>query len=225
MSVEQRFEPEADRVARIVREQIIDGERAPGDKLVERDLATELGVSRVPVRDALKTLIAEGLVTPRPRTWAVVRTFTEADVEDLIEVRSAIETLTFRLAAERRTPDRLVELEAALDREEQAARDHDATAAHRAGADFHELVAATAASPLLDEIGAITASRLRWLLGQHVDLQEMVDEHRGLLAAIRAGDGQEAARLAVGHLRTSRDAARARLAQQGEPARGAAPQD
>jgi len=225
MSPAEQFEPEAERVARIVREQIIDGERAPGDKLVERDLATELGVSRVPVRDALKTLIAEGLVTPRPRTWAVVRTFTEADVEDLIEVRSAIETLTFRLAAERRTLDRLVELEATLDREEQAARDHDATAAHRAGADFHELVAATAASPLLDEIGAITASRLRWLLGQHVDLQEMVDEHRALLAAIRAGDGQEAARLAVGHLRTSRDAARARLAQRGEPARGAAPQD
>jgi len=46
----------------------------------------------------------------------------------------------------------------------------------------------------------------------------MVDEHRALLAAIRAGDGQEAARLAVGHLRTSRDAARARLAQQGETA-------
>ena len=96
MSVEQRFEPEADRVARIVREQIIDGERAPGDKLVERDLATELGVSRVPVRDALKTLIAEGLVTPRPRTWAVVRTFTEADVEDLIEVRSAIDAKSAR---------------------------------------------------------------------------------------------------------------------------------
>ena len=70
-----------------------------------------------------------------------------------------------------------------------------------------------------NEIGAITASRLRWLLGQHVDLQEMVDEHRGLLAAIRAGDGQEAARLAVGHLRTSRDAARARLVQAVEQAR------
>ena len=84
MSADQPFEPEADRIARIVREQIIDGERAPGDKLVERDLAAELGVSRVPVRDALKTLIAEGLVTPRPRTWAVVRTFTDADVDDQI---------------------------------------------------------------------------------------------------------------------------------------------
>ncbi|MHA7134110.1 GntR family transcriptional regulator [Oerskovia turbata] len=211
MSAPQPFEPEADRVARIVREQIIEGARAPGDKLVERDLAAELGVSRVPVRDALKTLIAEGLVTPRPRTWAVVRTFTAADIDDLIEVRSAFETLTFRLAAERRTPERLAELDAVLDREARAARDDDAPAAHRAAADFHELVATTAASPLLDEIGAITASRLRWLLGQHVDLQEMVDEHRDLLAAIRAGDGQEAARLAVGHLRTSRDAALARL--------------
>ncbi|WP_125776557.1 GntR family transcriptional regulator [Antribacter gilvus] len=214
MTSEQSFEPEADRVARIVREQIIEGERAPGDRLVERDLATELGVSRVPVREALRMLVAEGLVTPRPRTWAVVRTFTDADVDDLIEVRSAIETLTFRLAAERRSPERLTELEAVLDREAQAARAQDPTAAHRAGADFHELVAATAASPLLDEIGAITASRLRWLLGQHLDLQEMVDEHLGLLGAIRAGDGQEAARLAVEHLRTSRDAARRLRAEQ-----------
>ncbi|RXR26187.1 GntR family transcriptional regulator [Oerskovia turbata] len=215
MSADQPFEPEADRVARIVREQIIDGDRAPGDRLVERDLAAELGVSRVPVRDALKVLIAEGLVTPRPRTWAVVRTFTDADVDDLIEVRSALETLTFRLAADRRTPDAVAALEAVLDREARAAREHDAKAAHRAGADFHELVATTAASPLLDEIGALTASRLRWLLGQHLDLQEMVDEHRALLAAIRAGDGQEAARLAVGHVQTSRDAARARRAARG----------
>lgn len=212
MHADQPFEPEADRVVRIVREQIIDGERAPGDKLVERDLAAELGVSRVPVRDALKQLIAEGLVTPRPRTWAVVRTFTDAEVEDLIEVRSAFETLTFRLAAERRTPEHLVLLYAALDREAHAALDGDVSAAHRAAADFHELVAATAASPLLDEIGTITQSRLRWLLGQHIDLQEMVDEHRVLLAAISAGDGQEAARLAVGHLRTSHDATRARRA-------------
>lgn len=218
MGEDPPFEPESDRVASIVREQIIEGRRAPGDKLVERDVAAELGVSRVPVRDALKTLIAEGLVTPRPRTWAVVRTFADADVDDLLEVRAVTEPLTFRLAAERRTAALLSDLESAVDREDRAVRAREAASAHRAGADFHEVVVAAAASPLLSELSAVTRSRVRWLLGQHDDLQQMADEHRGLLAAIRAGDGVEAARLAAAHVRTSRDAAR----RHGSPSRGGA---
>ena len=71
---------------------------------MERDIAEELGVSRVPVREALRNLVGEGLATPRPRTWAVVRDFTPEDIEDLMEVRSALETLAIRLAAQRRTP-------------------------------------------------------------------------------------------------------------------------
>ena len=78
-----RFEPESERVTRRLRDEILDGVRGPGDRLVERDLAAELGVSRVPVRDALRALAAEGLVTPRPRSWAVVREFTASDVADL----------------------------------------------------------------------------------------------------------------------------------------------
>lgn len=70
------FEPESERVTRQLRDEIIDGVREPGSKLVERELAAELGVSRLPVREALKALVTEGLVTPRPRTWAVVREFT-----------------------------------------------------------------------------------------------------------------------------------------------------
>ncbi|MGW2221768.1 GntR family transcriptional regulator, partial [Nonomuraea sp. NPDC001684] len=97
------FEPESVRVIRRLRDDILDGVRPPGSKLVERDLATELGVSRVPVRDALATLAAEGLVTLRPRTWAVVREFTARDVADLVEVRSAFEAVTFQLAARRHT--------------------------------------------------------------------------------------------------------------------------
>ena len=54
---------------------------------MERDIAAELAVSRIPVRDALRVLVGEGLVTPRPRTWAVVRTFSAADIDELIEVQ------------------------------------------------------------------------------------------------------------------------------------------
>ena len=76
MTASGGFTPESERVTRRLRDEIIDGVRAPGSRLVERELAESLGVSRLPVREALKTLVAEGLVTPRPRSWAVVREFT-----------------------------------------------------------------------------------------------------------------------------------------------------
>ncbi|WP_251151632.1 GntR family transcriptional regulator [Cellulosimicrobium sp. Marseille-Q4280] len=201
------FEPEARRVEQVLRDQIVDGARAPGSRLVERDLAAELGVSRVPVREALRVLVAEGLVTPRPRSWAVVRTFTADDVEHLLEVRSALEQLAARRAAERHDPAALTTLDGALDRQAGAASRGDATAARRAAADFHEALLAAAGNPMLDEITAVTASRVRWLLGQHEDLAEMVDEHRALLDAVRARDADAAAERAVAHLRTSREAA------------------
>ncbi|WP_292701922.1 GntR family transcriptional regulator, partial [Microbacterium sp. 69-10] len=72
MSRAEERELESTRVTAWLRDAIIIGERAPGSKLIERDLAAEIGVSRVPVRDALKVLEAEGLVELRPRTWAIV---------------------------------------------------------------------------------------------------------------------------------------------------------
>ena len=204
------FEPEAQRVARVLRDQIVDGDRAPGSRLVERDLADELGVSRVPVREALRSLVAEGLVTPRPRTWAVVRTFTPDDVAQLLEVRAALEVLAARRATERGAPEDVAALADALAREDDAAARGDGTAARRAAADFHEALLAAAGNGVLDELTAVTASRSRWLLGQHEDLAGMADDHRLLLDAIRAGDADEAARRVVGHLETSRKALAAR---------------
>ncbi|MEU8527577.1 GntR family transcriptional regulator, partial [Streptomyces sp. NPDC048629] len=80
------FEPESERVTRQLRDEILDGVREPGSKLVERDLAAQLGVSRVPVRDALRVLVAEGLVTPRPRTWAVVHFTVRSCVDRFIPI-------------------------------------------------------------------------------------------------------------------------------------------
>lgn len=207
------FEPESVRVASAVREQIVDGTRAPGSRLVERDLAAELGVSRIPVRDALRALVAEGLVTPRPRTWAVVREFTDADVAHLQEVREATDPVQFRLAAQRRTPEQLAALTRAWEQEAEAAARGDAPAARRAAADFHEAVVAASGNPVLAELHAVTASRVRWLLAQHSDLAAIADEHRALLDAVRDGDAETAARLAREHLSTSRVAAAERRAE------------
>ncbi|MFD5190807.1 GntR family transcriptional regulator [Streptomyces sp. NPDC058357] len=209
------FEPESERVTRQLRDEIIDGVREPGSKLVERELAAELGVSRLPVREALKALVTEGLVTPRPRTWAVVREFTAADVEDLDEVRAALEALTFRLAAQRRTRAGLERLRADLDAELKAADKGDAVRARRAAADFHETVTALADNELLNELQSTLRSRMRWLLGQHDDLEGVAQEHEGLYRAIAERDVVSVEQLAGKHLVTGRNAAAARRGQQG----------
>jgi DNA-binding GntR family transcriptional regulator len=197
---EVEYESEVERATRVIRDEILDGVRKPGSRLVERDLAADLGVSRVPVRDALKTLVAEGLVTPRPRTWATVREFTPADVADLNEVRSALEVLTFRLAANRRTREGLERLRGVLDTELAAARAGDAPKARRAAADFHETVTAIAGNDLLFEIDGLLRSRIRWLLVQHENIEQVAAEHEALYDAIAQRDVARASTLILAHM-------------------------
>ena len=221
MSTTTGFQSESERVARQLRDEIISGHRPPGSKLVERDLAAELGVSRVPIRDALRALVTEGLVTPRPRTWAVVRTFTPADVEDLHEIRTAFEVLAFRLAAQRHTPEGLARLRADLDRQLDAARAGEAVEARRAAADFHETVTSLAGNALLSEIEHLLHSRMRWLLGQHDDLMGVAREHEALYDAIAARDLPRVEALASDHVHASLGTAISHLAAMtgSEPAR------
>lgn len=197
---------------RVLRDQITDGTRAPGSRLVEREIAAELGVSRLPVRDALRGLVGEGLVTPRPRTWAVVREFSPTDVSDLNEVRSALETLGFRLAAQRRTRAGLAKLRARLDEELSAAARGDGAAARRAAAAFHETVTELADNALLNELDLTLRSRLRWLLGQHDDFTAVAEEHEALYRAIEARDVPGVEELAARHLEASGSRAAARRA-------------
>ncbi|CAL9280705.1 GntR family transcriptional regulator [Streptomyces sp. SudanB182_2057] len=207
MTEQGNFAPESERVTRQLRDEILDGVRRPGSRLVERELAEALGVSRLPVREALKVLVAEGLVTPRPRSWAVVREFTPSDAADLDEVRSALESLSFRLAAQRHTRAGLEKLRADVDAELEAARAGDAVRARRAAADFHQTVTSLAGNELLTELERVLRSRLRWLLGQHDDLLAVAREHEALYDAIAERDVPRVEALVAQHLASSRKAA------------------
>ncbi|EWS82561.1 transcriptional regulator [Brachybacterium phenoliresistens] len=210
--------PEADRVIARLRDDILDGVREPGSRLVERELAEELGTSRVPVRDALKALAAEGLVTLRPRTWAVVREFTAGDESDFGEVREALEALAFRLAAQRRTEEGLALLRGDVDAELAAARAGDGVRARRAAADFHERVIELSGNAMLIEIGQLTGSRMRWFMSQHDDLDAMARQHEGLWEAIAQQDLAQLELRVAEHLRSSVEHLRAHAAaERGEP--------
>ncbi|WP_320781998.1 GntR family transcriptional regulator, partial [Streptomyces sp. CRN 30] len=95
-----------------LRRRIVEGELQPGQRLVERDLAAELEVSRIPLREALRLLEADGLVVLVPRRGALVAPFAPADVRHLFDVRESLEALAARLAAGRTGPAGLARLAA-----------------------------------------------------------------------------------------------------------------
>lgn len=202
---------ESARVADALRDDIMLGRRQPGSRLIERDIAAELRVSRLPVREAIKVLVAEGIVVARPRTWAVVREFSVQDVQDFAEVREAIETLAFVLATQRIDEDGLRLLESIVAREEQTAASGDADAARTASAMFHITAVRLAGNAMLDELAAILVTRLRWLFGQHEELGHMAATHREILTAMRDGDIAAIRALIPAHLAEGRDAAERRL--------------
>lgn len=203
-----------------IRDGIVDGSRSPGSRLVERDLADEYGVSRIPVREALKLLDAEGIVTLRPRTWAVVREFTQSDVADLYEVRAALEVLAFRLAAQRYHRKGLDHLAETLAIQQDCTHAGDLPGARRAAADFHEVVVELAGNRLLTELFDTMGSRMRWLLGQHDDVGHVTAEHEALYSAIARRDVDAIPALVRAHLDTSR-----RLREQYIDGPGAQPAD
>lgn len=191
----QERELESTRVASWLRDAIVRGARSPGSRLIERDLASEYGVSRVPVRSALKALAMEGLVELRPRTWAIVREFTQEDLADLDEVRQVLEPMAARLAAERRSEEGAERLRRAISA---------APSTIGAAAEFHEIVVELAGNRLLADLMGSIRSRLRWELAQHDDLSHIADEHVALHEAIRDGDGDRAAQLAHEHVQSIR---------------------
>src|SRR5882757_3844686 len=103
-----------ERVLASLRQEIIAGRLGPGDRLVERELADRFGVSRVPVREAIRALVAEGFVTFETPRRTVVRRLTRTDVTELFELREALEVYAAGRAAERATQEGLAELKSLL---------------------------------------------------------------------------------------------------------------
>ena len=205
-------ELESARVTRTLREDIVLGRRMPGSRLVERDIAAELNVSRLPVREAIRALVTEGIVVARPRSWAVVREFTLQDVHDYAEVRAAIETELFIFATKRHDARGLAGLRAVLEREERAARAGDIHECRAASGAFHEYMAVLAGNEMFVELASIFATRLRWVFGLHADLEAMAVEHRALYDAIASRDVELVTDLVKRHLAEGTAAAKARFA-------------
>jgi DNA-binding GntR family transcriptional regulator len=193
----ERTDPFAEKVLQQITDAIVTGRMRPGDKLVESRLGEQLGVSRGPIREAIRHLEQMGLVEKIPYRGAFVSELTQRDVEELHNMRELLEGLAARLLAERRDPKAIAKLQAILDDMCQAAVSGEPSRVIALDADFHDTLIELSEHKLLREVWTIVRGRLRrfLVLRRHrlySTLEEAVQLHESVVRAIAAGEAEQA---------------------------------
>ncbi len=141
--------PLRDVVFNTLREAILKGELKPGERLMELQLASKLGVSRTPIREAIRMLELEGLAVTVPRKGAEVAKMTEKDMEDVLQIRKALDELAVGLACDNIQESDLENLHVALRNFEASLRGHDVKKIAQADVEFHDVIYQAANNPKL----------------------------------------------------------------------------
>ncbi|MEV7005176.1 GntR family transcriptional regulator [Streptosporangium sp. NPDC051022] len=190
-----------------VRERIIDGTYKPGARIRERTVAEELGISRIPIREAFPRLESEGFIRSLPRRGAVVASLTVRDVNELYDVRGSFEVLATRLAAEQCSLGASAEtLRQILDEAETAVATNDGVLLSATNSRFHAEILTLSDNQLLQDLMAPILGRVNRLFyivpeSNQVDFHR---EHAELYRAISSGQVELAAALAFAHVEHSR---------------------
>jgi DNA-binding GntR family transcriptional regulator len=205
LNVIERDDPLVERVTQEITDAIVKGVLSPGDKLVEAWLGEQLGVSRAPIREALRRLEQMGLVVKVPYKGAFVATLTDHDIAELNSLRAPLEGLAARLIAEKRDPHSLERLAGILNEMRQAARTGNASQMIRLDIEFHDALIELSGHKLLGEVWMVVRFRLRrFLLLKRKRLYNKLDDamalHVPIYEALVAGDPGKAERLAQEHI-------------------------
>jgi GntR family transcriptional regulator, trigonelline degradation regulator len=198
-----------------LRRAIVDGSLRPGERLIERDLCTRLGVSRTLVREALRSLETEGLVHNYAQRGPSVVTLTAAEAAQVYEAREAVEGMACQIFAARAIRADLDRLKQALTALEQAceADNHGATLAAKTR--FYDALMIGAANPILHDMARQLRARAAILRATSMSnagrAKQSLVEMRLIAEALERGDPQAALAACVNHLRHARDAAIATL--------------
>ena len=198
------FLPLRDVVFNTLRKAILTGELKPGERLMEIHLANRLGVSRTPIREAIRKLELEGLVTMIPRRGAEVAQITEKSMNDVLEIRRALDALCVELACERITEEDLGRLKQACEAFEAAVRTKDIKKVAKADVELHDIIVqATGNQRLVQLINNLSEQMYRYRfeyikdIGQH---QRLIEEHRMIYESIVKKDKEGASQAAHVHI-------------------------
>lgn len=192
--------PLREQVYDCIRAWIIDGRLTPGNRINERVVSEELSVSRVPVREAISMLQADGLVIPSSRRGVVVRTMEQEDIDELFALRSTLERFEAELAANSRNEELKRHLSFLIT--ESAIALEDPTTLSDLNQQIHEDISKLAGNRHLAEVLSRLAGRLRWNPSQNSDTERLLREHQDLVEAILKGDAEAASQAAALHVET-----------------------
>jgi DNA-binding GntR family transcriptional regulator len=194
----------AEQAFHVIEHAILSGELKPGVELAEVDLSEKYGVSRGPIREALRQLSAVGLVQLMPRRPAVVRVFSKKEFLDGYLLREALEALAVRLAVPQLSLDDIKVLIKRSDEMEKATLSDDVTTYFIANNAFHrvfvEKCGNTQLRELYDQVTKPMLRYQRWTLQLRGELHSSLAEHNRIVDAVRSGNAEEAAKLMIEHI-------------------------
>lgn len=207
--------PLREQVVTLVRDAILGFRLQPGQRLVERELVEQLGISRPTVREVLRQLAVEGLVTVVPQRGAIVTALSPDDAADLYEMRASLEALAVRRFVQRATPEHVAALRAAVDEIERTARSAEPQDQLRAKDRFYDVLFTGSGSAPLQQTVAGLQARVRLLratsLSEPGRPQQAAAELRAVVDAVEAGDADAAAVACTRHIENAARTALARL--------------
>ena len=196
--------PLRDVVFNTLRQAILRGELKPGERLMEIQLANKLGVSRTPIREAIRKLELEGLVLMIPRRGAEVAEITEKSLRDVLEVRRALEELAVGLACERISKEDIEQLKIAAKEFEDILESGDVTAYAEADVKFHDIIYfATENQRLIQLLYNLREQMYRYRV-EYLKRKEvhpiLLKEHEHIIQCIEKGDKENAMKAICTHI-------------------------
>lgn len=198
------FLPLRDVVFNTLRKAILTGQLKPGERLMEVHLANRLGVSRTPIREAIRKLELEGLVIMIPRRGAEVARITEKSLKDVLEVRRALDALSVELACERITPEALEQLKEACKSFEEATKTKDAAVIAKADVALHDIIVEAAGNQRLCQlVNNLSEQMYRYrfvYIKEDSRHETLVAEHREIYESILKRDKERAAKAVRLHI-------------------------
>lgn len=198
-----------EQTADALREAILNGELKPGHTLTEMDLSNQLGVSRAPIREALRILNSEGLVETIPYHGTTVKQLTRTDIEELYSMRIQLETFAVVRIITQANPDHIAILRDFYQQMEQAGKQKDLKGVNEIDREFHDALITMSGHSLLGSLWQMVAMRVRQVMAlrnmRNSDLTQIARNHLPLIDAIEQGQTDIAIKLLEEHIASAGD--------------------
>ncbi|MHB8279223.1 MAG: GntR family transcriptional regulator [Candidatus Humimicrobiaceae bacterium] len=184
---------------------ILNGKLAPGERILESRIAKQMNISRAPVREAVRQLEGEGLVTVVPRKGVFIAELTVDDIEELYFLRSEIEGLAVRFFLKNRKDEEIEELKELVERMKLAIKEKNIEKLSKIDVSFHELIVSASRYKRLYKVW-LTLKPHIWTLNnmvriEEIDLEEVVDLHSSLIKDLESNDRLKAEKSIKSHIK------------------------